>query len=273
MISKGKISDVLTALSRYGLSQNGLDSQCRMLQQILNSLRPTDKYDHRTAVLIHAGLKCLDQRDWLQIQCGDLNAQISHLIAEAYGTDSDDHREKLLVEILAQVKLIAQAQIIGNELYVRASEYVLQANTFILSRLTGDRELQEYVAPPEGIIADQLQGLRALVDSIIGDLAGASRFVNGPWFVQEDDSFESKVQARALTVIVAFAEKAAAYAGGNHAQAMVTGLRYDRRHHGQCLQQHGKQWLYGLRQYLSAGKPRPGWTCPGPRTWTCRCSP
>jgi len=91
---------------------------------------------------------------------------------------------------------------------------VLQANTFILSRLTGDRELQEYVAPPEGIIADQLQGLRALVDSIIGDLAGASRFVNGPWFVQEDDSFESKVQARALTVIVAFAEKAAAYAVG-----------------------------------------------------------
>lgn len=217
MITKGKVSEILTTLSRYSLSQNGLDSQCRMMQQIFKTLQTADKYDHRTMVLIYAGSKCLDQRDWLQIQCGDISAQISALIAEAQGTSDDNRREKLLIEILAQAKLIAQAQIIGNELYVLASEYLLQVQTFMLSSLSGEDAVnvsENHVAAPDRTINDQLQVLRSVVDSIIGELAGVSRFVNGPWFVQEDDSLESKVQERSLIAIVAFANKVASQAVG-----------------------------------------------------------
>ncbi len=200
------ISEILTSASRFSQSQNGLDSQCRMLRQIFEGCLPPEKQDHRTAVLILSGLKCLDQYDWLQIQCGDISQQIQSLIQQIYDADDDAQRKKLLIKLLVQVKVLAHAQMIGNEIYIRASEYMLQTNTFILARISRrDDDLMSFHSLPaqDAAVKDQLVLLRNVVDEITGELAICSNTVNSA-YAHEDDSLEAEVQFQSLRQIISF---------------------------------------------------------------------
>ncbi len=204
MIRKEKITELLRGLSRYGSSQNGLDLQCRMLRQILQSYLPTEKHEHRTAVLIFSGLKCLDQHDWLQIQCGRVREEIESLIQLAHATADDAHREKLIIELMVKINLLAHAQFIGQELYSRASGFMLQVSTYMLSRIScGDEGNQPTVAP-NGTVSTQLRLLRSVVDSVVGELTLCSKKASTAFFVPENQTLEAQVQWRTLGAIVEF---------------------------------------------------------------------
>ena len=134
MKSNIEISPILNVLMRFSMSQDGLDASSAELQKLFKKLQPTERYEHRTVVVINAGLKCLDQRDWLQIKRGELKSEIFHLLHEAENEKDEQTRNALLVETLAKVKVLGHSQLLSSELHQRASEYLLHACLLYTSR-------------------------------------------------------------------------------------------------------------------------------------------
>ncbi len=215
MFSKEKITDLMMvlSLSHRGSSHIELDSQGSALRQILKGFQ-AEQHDHRTAVLINAGLKVLDQRDWLQIQCGDLSQQVTSLSGQVYATNDDTEKERLIIEALVKIKVLAHAQIIGNELLSRVNGFMLHASTFIVGNLSRGEEKvsNEAMGPHDGAVNAQLKMLRNVVDSIVGELSICSNEVSANYFVPEDQSFEGRVQVQTLREIIDFGKKVIAQA-------------------------------------------------------------
>lgn len=221
MKSNIEISQILNVLMRFSMTQEGLDASSAELQKLFKRLQPTERYEHRTVVVINAGIKCLDQRDWLQIKRGEMKSEIFHLLHDAENEKDKQRQNELLIEALAKVKVLGHSQLLSTELNERASEYLLQADTHILSNLTKTRaQLQAMAgtdgaldekAPADEILAGQLKALSDVVASLGKDLSvihdnatGYARYIS-----QTDQSFEAQVQSQALAGIVAYSQKAA----------------------------------------------------------------
>lgn len=221
MKSNIEISQILNVLMRFSMTQEGFDASSAELQKLFKRLQPTERYEHRTAVVINAGIKCLDQRDWLQIRRGEMKSEIFHLLHDAENEKDEQRQNELLIEALAKVKVLGHSQLLSTELNERASEYLLQADTHILSNLTKTRaQLQAMAgtdgaldeeAPADDILAGQLKALSDVVASLGKELSvihdnatGYARYIS-----QTDQSFEAQVQSQALAGIVAYSQKAA----------------------------------------------------------------
>ena len=233
MKSNIEISQILNVLMRFSMAQDGLDASSAELQKLFKRLQPTARYEHRTAVIINAGLKCLDQRDWLQIKRGELKSEIFHLLHDGENEEDEQKQNELLIEALAKVKVFGHSQLLSTELHERASEFFLQADTQILSKLTKSRAKsratlqaiagadsltdEEATAeasssvPADEILAEQLKALSTVVKSIGSDLSAIHDSANGysRYISQADQSFEAQVQSKALAGIVAYSQKAA----------------------------------------------------------------
>jgi len=242
MKSNIEISQILNVLMRFSMTQEGLDASSAELQKLFKRLQPTERYEHRTAVVINAGIKCLDLRDWLQIKRGEMKSEIFHLLHDAENEKDEQRQNELLIEALAKVKVLGHSQLLSTELNERASEYLLQADTHILSNLTKTRAQLQAMAgadgaldeettagagvpsgkipsgaipsngiPADEILAGQLKALSDVVASLGKDLSvihdnatGYARYIS-----QSDQSFEAQVQSQALAGIVAYSQKAA----------------------------------------------------------------
>ena len=219
MKSNIEISQILNVLMRFSMTQEGLDASSSELQKLFKRLQPSERYEHRTAVVINAGIKCLDQRDWLQIKRGELKSEIFHLLHDAENEKDEQRQNVLIIEALAKVKVLGHSQLLSTELNERASEYLLQADTEILSNLTKKRAQLQATAgaitskgiPADEILAAQLKALSEVVASLSKDLAIIHDHAAGyaQYIGQSDQSFEAQVQSQALAGIVAYSEKAA----------------------------------------------------------------
>ncbi len=220
MKSNIEISQILNVLMRFSMTQEGLDASSAELQKLFKRLQPTERYEHRTAVVINAGIKCLDQRDWLQIKRGELKSEIFHLLHDAENEKDEQRQNELLIEALAKIKVLGHSQLLSTELNERASEYLLQADTHILSNITKTRAQLQPMAgagvpsgetPADKILAGQLKALSDVVASLGKDLSVIHDNANGyaRYISQSDQSFEAQVQSQALAGIVAYSQKAA----------------------------------------------------------------
>lgn len=229
MKSNIEISQILNVLMRFSMSQDGLDASSTELQKLFKKLQPTERYEHRTVVVISAGLKCLDQRDWLQIKRGELKSEIFHLLHNCENEKDEHRRTELLIETLVKVKVLGHSQLLSTELHQRASEYLLQANTHILSNFTKLRSASGTVPtadtitgkedpadassniPLEETMAEQLKASSNIVAKLSKDLSAIhdSAFGIARYISQSDQSFEAQVQSKALAGIAAYSKEAA----------------------------------------------------------------
>ncbi len=155
MKSNIEISQILNVLMRFSMTQEGLDAPSAELQKLFKRLQPTERYEHRTAVVINAGIKCLDQRDWLQIKRGELKSEIFHLLHDAENEKDEQRQNELLIEALAKIKVLGHSQLLSTELNERASEYLLQADTHILSNITKTRAQLQAMAGADAAIDEE----------------------------------------------------------------------------------------------------------------------
>lgn len=229
MKSNIEISPILNVLMRFSMSQDGLDASSAELQKLFKKLQPTERYEHRTVVVINAGLKCLDQRDWLQIKRGELKSEIFHLLHEAENEKDEQTRNALLVATLAKVKVLGHSQLLSSELHQRASEYLLHANAHILSNFTKLRSASGTAPTADTItgkedpadassnimleeaMAEQLEASSNIVAKLSKDLSAIHDSATGiaRYISQSNQSFEAQVHSKALAGIVAFSKEAA----------------------------------------------------------------
>lgn len=227
MKSNIEISQILNVLMRFSMAQDGLDASSAELQTLFKKLQPTERYEHRTVVVINAGLKCLDQRDWLQIQRGELKSEIFHLLHDGENEKDEQRQQELLIEALVKVKVLGHSQLLSTELHQRASEYLLQADTHILSNFTKLRSASRTVHTADTItgkedpadassnvmldeaMAEQLKALSNIVAKLGKDLSAIHDSATGiaRYISQSDQSFEAQVHSKALTGIVALSKK------------------------------------------------------------------
>lgn len=263
MKSNIEISQILNVLMRFSMTQEGLDASSTELQKLFKRLQPSERYEHRTALVINAGIKCLDQRDWLQIKRGELKSEIFHLLHDAENEKDEQRQDLLLIEALAKVKVLGHSQLLSTKLNERASEHLLQADTQILSNLTKTRAQLQATAgadaaideeatagattskriPVDEILAAQLKALSEVVASLSKDLsiihdhaAGYARYIG-----QSDQSFEAQVQSQALAGIVAYSEKAAERATSLCEVASNSFYHFGSRQPADAL--NSKQWI------------------------------
>ncbi|MDP3510769.1 MAG: hypothetical protein Q8T09_22570 [Candidatus Melainabacteria bacterium] len=263
MKSDLEISQILNVLMRFSMTHEGLDASSAELQKLFKRLQPTARYEHRTTVVINAGIKFLDQRDWLQIRRGELKSEIFHLLHDAANEKDEQRQNELLIEALAKVKVLGHSQLLSTELNERASEYLLQADTHILSNLTKTKTQLQAMAgaaakldeeattgaipsdeiPSDEILAGQLKALSDVVASRGKDLSvihanatGYARYIS-----QSDQSFEAQVQSQALAGIVAYSQKAAERASSLCDVASNSFYHFGNRQPADALT--SKQWL------------------------------
>lgn len=244
MKSNIEISQILNVLMRFSMAQDGLDASSAELQTLFKKLQPTEPYEHRTVVVINAGLKCLDQRDWLQIKRGELKSEIFHLLHDGENEKDEHRRTDLLIETLAKVKVLGHSQLVGSELHQRASEYLLQADTHILSNLAVTRAtIESGNVPTDDLLAEQLKALSDVVASLSRDLTAIHDSATGYalYISQSDQSFEAQVQSKALTGIVAFSKKVSERATNLCDVASNSFNHFDNRQPADALT--SKQWL------------------------------
>jgi hypothetical protein len=222
---------VLNALARFCQTQASSSNDSLLLGKIFKSLEPTDQYSYRTGVLIHAGIKCLSQKDWIEIQCGHIVEEANRLILEAQSLDQagvcagspgadpaanperDSIREILIGQALVKIGVLNYAQMVSSELYNRAAEYMLKVSGYIVAEemtagsrgATSESAAGDSAAQPEGITA-QLKQLHQIVDSIIGSLSLKSSRVSNGYYPSGELSFESRVQSETLSEVLAFGQ-------------------------------------------------------------------
>lgn len=214
---------VLNALARFCQTQASSSNDSLLLGKIFKTLEPTDQYSFRTGVLIHAGLKCLSQKDWIEIQCGHIVEEANRLILEAQSLDQtgvcagspgsdpaanpgrDSVREILIGQALVKIGVLNYAQMVGNELYSRAAEYMLKASGYIVTETISDTtDLSD--DEQSKLILSQVKEIQKVLDSIISNLSLKCSRVAGGYHPVGDRSFESRVQSETLNEVLAFSQ-------------------------------------------------------------------
>lgn len=197
------------------MAEDVYDLQSTRLKEIVTYLEPTERYEHRTAVILKACIKCLNERSWLEIRKGKLRSEICEQISEARTTEDYLVQRSLLIEVLAKAKVLGQTHLLSNELHHRASEFLLQGSTFILSHLSTYAENGN--PPSDSILAEQIVMLNKAVGSINSTVYSLFDTVDSyAAYTSQGDSIEEQVQRKALAGIIAFGNEIA-----NRAQALA----------------------------------------------------
>lgn len=205
------ILPVLSALSRFCQTKASLTNDSALLSQLFKSLEPSHQYSFNTGVMIHAGIKCLSQKDWIELQCAHVIEEANRLLLEAQnydksGTAEDNElRDILIGQALVKIGVLNHSQIVAAELYARASEYMLKVSGNIVAEsgnqffdkviINSDKEAERVTA--------RVKDLHDFVDLMIANLETKSRSAVA---ANAQQRFTDRVQTETLNEVVALAK-------------------------------------------------------------------